>query len=88
MRITDNIFIEMRKSYKKIVMEIGLLHLVLILAGKLFLGLGIGIMISSYALPYSYPLVAAGTLILLPSLYYLFRREEKEEEILERKLAK
>jgi hypothetical protein len=56
------------------------------LTGKLFIGVGIGIMVVSNALPYSIPLIIIGVLILLPTLNYLFRVEEKEEIVLKKKV--
>ena len=69
----------MNKLFNKRIIgkEISLLHFLLLLTGKLFIGVGIGIMIASYALPYSFPLIFIGVLILLPTLYYLFKFEEE-----------
>ncbi len=72
---------------KKIIRkEISLLHFVLLLTGKLFIGVGIGIMIASSALPYSFPLILIGVAVLLPTLYHLLKIEKKEEVVLKKKL--
>lgn len=74
---------------KKIIRkEINLFHYLMLTTGKLLVGMGIGTLIVQYAFPYSYPLIIIGALILIPSLYYLFRFEKKEEKTLKKKLRK
>jgi len=72
-----------KKIIKK---EITLLQFLLLITGKLLIGIGIGISIAYYALPYSIPLIIIGVLILLPIFYSLFRVEAAEEKYLEKKL--
>jgi F0F1-type ATP synthase assembly protein I len=75
------------KLRKKIILrEISLVHFLLLATGKIFVGIGIGILITSYALPYSYPLIIIGVLILLPGFYNLFKLENFEESQLKKKL--
>ncbi len=74
-----------RKIIKK---EVSLLHYLLLFTGKLFIGIGIGAIISAYALPFSFPIILIGVLILLPLTYYLFKAEKKKETELEKQLKK
>jgi len=72
---------------KKIIRkEIKLIHFILSTTGKLFIGIGIGILISNWALPFSIPLIIIGVLILLPTLHFLFKEEKEEEQDLKKKL--
>ncbi|MBU1111849.1 MAG: hypothetical protein ABIG93_03070 [archaeon] len=68
--------------------EITLVHLLMLLAGKLFIGISVGMIISHVYLPYTYPLMALGILIFLPSLYYAFKEERDLEKDLVEKLRK
>ena len=64
--------------------EITLLHLLMLLTSKLFIGISIGLAFSDFALPYSYVLFIFGFLLLLPNISFLF----KEQRIIEKNLKK
>ncbi len=64
--------------------EISLIHLLMLLTSKLFIGISIGLSFSDFALPYSYILFIIGFLLFLPNISFLF----KEERIIEKKLKK
>ncbi|MBU0456786.1 MAG: hypothetical protein ABH824_03370 [Nanoarchaeota archaeon] len=66
--------------------EITILHLLILLTGKLFIGLSIGLMFSDLAFPWSYPILFVGVLIFLPGIYYLFKEETEAEISLESNL--
>lgn len=69
--------------------EISVLHFLLMLTGKLLIGIGIGIIIATHywhAQPYWYLLAAVGVLILIPTLYSLMKIEAKEEMELKKKV--
>lgn len=66
--------------------EISLIHLLMLLAGKLFIGISLGMVIAHVYLPYTYPLMAIGILIFLPAIYFVFKEERDLEKDLEKKL--
>lgn len=68
--------------------EISLMHLLILLTSKLFIGISIGLMFSDFAFPYSYPLLLIGFLILGPALLKLFQEEVETDTSLEKKLKK
>ena len=72
-----------KKIIKK---EISLLHFLFLLTSKLAIGVGIGLSFSDFALPYSYPLIMLGTLILLPTLNYLMKEERNEVKSLNKRM--
>ena len=77
-----------KKLIKK---EISLLHFLLLATSKLLIGIGIGLIISSYfwyAQPYWFILILIGAAILIPTLLFLMKNEEVEELNLKRELNK
>jgi len=74
-----------KKIIKK---EITLLHYIMLTTSKLLIGIGIGIWIAQAGFPYTVPIIMAGVLILMPSLYFLFKEEKIIDEKLEKDLEK
>ena len=68
--------------------ELTLLNILALLIGKLFVGISIGMMISHYYLPYTYPLLIIGVMLVLPGIYYLFKEENAVEKFLLNKLRR
>jgi len=66
--------------------EISFIHLLMLLAGKLFIGISVGMILAHVYLPYTYPLMALGLLIFLPSIYLVFKEERDIEKSLEKQL--
>lgn len=65
--------------------EISFLHFVFFLLSKLFIGIGIGLMLSGWALPYSFPIILIGVAIFLPTLYCWEKSDlGKEKKILKK----
>lgn len=54
-----------------------ILHGLILSTSYLFIGTGIGIKLSQLALPWGFPLILMGVLILLPALAWLFKKEQK-----------
>lgn len=65
-----------KKLIKK---EISILHFILIFLSVGFIFAGILLKVLVYALPYSYPLIILGAVIVIPLFGYLMTTEEKEE---------
>ena len=80
----------MNKLLQKIIIkkEIKLIHFLFLATSKLAIGIGIGMHFSKVAFPYSFPLVALGASLFLPTLIYLMKEERKEEKVLKRKLKR
>ena len=77
-----------KKIIKK---EISILHFLVMTTSKLLIGIGLGILIVNYYWflhPYWYIIILIGSLILIPTLYYLTITEEKEEIKLKKELKK
>ena len=66
--------------------EISFLHFVFFLISKLFIGIGIGLMFSDLALPYSFPIIVIGVMIFLPTLYCWEKSEQQKEKYILRRL--
>jgi len=68
--------------------ELTVLNILALLIGKLFIGISLGMIISNYYLPYTYPLLVIGIMLVLPGIYYLFKEENSLEKFLLKKLRK
>lgn len=68
--------------------ELTILNILALLVGKLFIGISLGMIISKYYLPYTYPLLVIGIMFVLPGVYYLFKEENNLEEFLLKKLRR
>ncbi|MGM5484505.1 MAG: hypothetical protein ACQEP1_01385 [Nanobdellota archaeon] len=77
-----------KKIIKK---EISLLHFLLLLTSKIFIGIGIGLIISSYvwiAQPVWYIFIILGGGVLFYTLHHLMMAEESKESELEKKVKR
>ncbi len=78
----------MRKALaKKIIKtELSILHYALLATSNILIGVGFGLMLSTFFLPFSYPLIVLGAIFLIPTLYHLMKEEVKDEKALEKEL--
>lgn len=74
-----------KKSFIK--KEITLFHFLMLTTSKLLVGAGVGLWIFHAGFPYTYPLIVIGAVILIPSLYFLFKKEKIKDEKLEKEFT-